>query len=282
MASTMAHRGMVAHRSAQSSSSTRSDGQARARCSRPADHRVGDEHGIEHRLLGGLDVAAKTSLSSSSHEQVDGRPTSGAPGIRLVVDTAQNMSPEPWPAMLPTRASPIPTRRATRLELAAVERDVGEHDADAAPGVAVAAVTSPPSSSSRHPADRAPGDAQPAPARRSWRAAARRPCRRPAITRVTTCRSRPCTPNVIIPVPAPTTPSATGPASAAAIAARASATDTLRARASSSHASLHSPTTGADDVVVADRRHGVEHGVDDGVEGAARPMASRSAGSVCR
>ena len=71
---------------------------------------------------------------------------------------------------------------------------------------------------------------------------------------------------MIIPVPAPTTPSATGPSTAASIAARPSATVTLRRRESSSHESLHSPTTGADDVVVADARGTASNiGVDDGV-----------------
>ena len=74
---------------------------------------------------------------------------------------------------------------------------------------------------------------------------------------------------VIIPVPAPTTPSATGPSVAASIAARPSATVTLRRRDVVEPGVVALADDRGDDVVVADGRDGVEHGVDDGVVDAA-------------
>ena len=61
-------------------------------------------------------VAVKTSLiesSTSSWTRADALGEAWRRGSSS--STAQKMSPEPWPATLPTRASPSPTRRATRV-----------------------------------------------------------------------------------------------------------------------------------------------------------------------
>ena len=52
----------------------------------------------------------------------------------MPVAQARKISPLPWCAVEPVRASPSPTRRASRAQAGPVERGVGDHDADARPG----------------------------------------------------------------------------------------------------------------------------------------------------
>ena len=195
-------------------------------------------------------TASSVASTAAAKNGSRSRPVSGTPGAgwsrgaRNPVASARKISPLPWVATLPVRASPSPARRASRVQPAA------------STGASVTRTTM------HEPAGRAAGST---PARRSAAPTGRPPTvsRSCSPKLVSTTAPRVCPdgssrdavpmpplwPRQVIPVPAPTEPSSGGvrlpaDARAAARAARTSSLVTWVRRLSLRCESSHSATSG--------------------------------------
>ena len=89
-----------------------------------------------------LSTASSAASTTASNRSSSARPETTAPSsqdepsrsARRVVETPRKISPLPWCAVEPVRASPSPIRRASRAQSALIDRCVGDHDADARAG----------------------------------------------------------------------------------------------------------------------------------------------------
>ena len=85
----------------------------------------GREQAVEHRRLRRVDDGREVVVQRRPVDRCLGRwPDPVA--ARRPVAAAKKISPLPWCAVLPVRASPSPARRASRLQAGGVERAVGE------------------------------------------------------------------------------------------------------------------------------------------------------------
>ena len=182
-------------------------------------------------------AAAKSPFSPPSAKAASRaapRPT------RPVVANATKISPDPWCATDPVRASPSPARRASRCSWAPCERRVGGHAPRCSSRPRATAARPGRPGAGRRGRRRSAGSAP----SRSSPARARRRSPPPRARRGSRCRSPPSSRSRPCPVPAPTAPSATAPPDAAASARPASAASTWTGAAVLSQLSSHSPTTG--------------------------------------